>query len=306
MPERGAACGPDVPWRLLAEAVDEGVYTVDPERRITYWSPAAEAISGWPADAVVGRFCHENILRHVDAAGRMLCHTACPLAAAMHDGCPRGARVWLHHRLGHRVAIAVRCRAVTGPGGRTLGGLETFRAVDADEEPRRQLDELREAALTDTLTGLANRRLGDIRLGRCIEDLDRLDLPLAVVMADLDGFKALNDAHGHAAGDEVLRRAAATLTQSVRAEDLAVRWGGEEFLVIVHGGIGAARAVAERFRALLASAPVPFDGRLLRTTCSAGATAARRRETARELLVRVDGLLYRAKASGRNRVVAED
>jgi two-component system, cell cycle response regulator len=166
--------------------------------------------------------------------------------------------------------------------------------------------QLYESSMRDSLTELYNRRYFDQRLREEFAFATRHQAPLSVILLDLDHFKKVNDTWGHPAGDEVLRQVAALIKRCVRKEDVASRFGGEEFGVVVrtesHDG---ARAVAERMRKRIEDTPVYHEQQLILVTASAGmATAAPPHmfETPAALLAAADQALYRAKAGGRNRV----
>src|SRR5512139_2403015 len=95
-------------YKSLLDNLYDGVYLVDRERRINYWNRGAERITGYKVVEAVGRNCHENFLRHVDAQGNQLCLVGCPLSATMADGEPRSEQVYLLHKNGHRVPVLVR------------------------------------------------------------------------------------------------------------------------------------------------------------------------------------------------------
>jgi diguanylate cyclase (GGDEF)-like protein len=159
-------------------------------------------------------------------------------------------------------------------------------------------------ALVDGLTGLANRRQGEDALGTELARVARFGGSLAVVVADLDSFKDVNDRYGHPAGDSVLREFALLLQESLRDVDLASRWGGEEFLLILPGtdAAGGAR-VAERIRVALAGRIVlSVDGTPISVTSSFGVAATPSATTASELFAAADAALYEAKRAGKNRV----
>ncbi len=159
------------------------------------------------------------------------------------------------------------------------------------------LERLQRGALTDGLTGVANRRAFDVALDREVALAARTDAPLAVVILDLDQFKALNDTYGHLAGDDVLRVVGAALRQCTRQGDLVARYGGEEFVLLLPGStdsdaVGAARRVREVLRGVPGPRPV---------TASLGiAVRPERGATGAELLAAADRALYAAKQGGRD------
>jgi len=163
-------------------------------------------------------------------------------------------------------------------------------------------------ALTDSLTGLYNRRYFTVHLDGLLARMREGARGPALLMIDIDWFKRVNDAHGHAAGDEVLREVTARITRHVRAFDLLARYGGEEFVVVLPDtDRRVAEAVAERLRVVVAEQPIrvsqpPTD---LSISVSIGlAITEDANETSASLLRRADEALYAAKGRGRNRVVA--
>ncbi|HWL81921.1 MAG TPA: PleD family two-component system response regulator [Roseomonas sp.] len=167
------------------------------------------------------------------------------------------------------------------------------------ERLRSDLDRSLEMAVTDSLTGLRNRRY----VTRHLEGLLRTG-QAALLLLDVDRFKAVNDTHGHAVGDLVLKEVACRLKEHLRSVDVAARFGGEEFVVAMGGTTEAeALQVAERLRATVAEQPVPTgQGHPLHITTSIGVALAQSGESLPTLLRAADAALYRAKANGRNRV----
>ena len=215
---------------------------------------------------------------------------------------------------------------VQSTGGHVAGALCLFdveplafdaRALDALSETGRrlalELDLSRERvdsherftalsrlALTDPVTALANRRGGEEALAREVARARRTGAPLSLVLFDIDRFKNINDHAGHAVGDRVLRGISEILSASQRGSDLAMRWGGEEFLVLLPDvGLAGARIFAERVRENVQNLTVADAGRI---TVSAGVSELVGDEDPAVALARADANLYRAKAGGRNRV----
>jgi diguanylate cyclase (GGDEF)-like protein len=167
--------------------------------------------------------------------------------------------------------------------------------------------QLEKLAVTDALTGLLNRRALSDLFRREIERAQRHRRELAVIMFDVDHFKAINDRHGHAAGDAVLKQIAGIAAQSTRGTDTIARYGGEEFVLIApETDRASALDLAERMRAALQAADIRIDHHSLTVTASFGVAMLRSDDARPEnVLRRADEALYAAKGGGRNRVVAE-
>jgi two-component system cell cycle response regulator len=163
-----------------------------------------------------------------------------------------------------------------------------------------------EAAITDALTGLFNRRYMESHVGTLIEQASSRGKPLTVLMLDIDYFKSINDSWGHDAGDDVLREFAVRIKKSIRGIDLACRYGGEEFVVVMpETDMAVGTMVAERLRRRIAGEPFPIEqgARSIEVTISIGIAALGSNENVAAVFKRADQALYRAKRDGRNRVV---
>jgi diguanylate cyclase (GGDEF)-like protein len=198
--------------------------------------------------------------------------------------------------------------SIVGLGFSTL--LAQLRAQQAELERRvlertQELEEanarLAELAAFDALSGAANRRNFDQALSAEALRSHRYGRPLAVILADIDRFKNVNDSHGHAAGDDVIRGVAATLAANCRRSDLVARYGGEEFAVLLpETGVQPALELAERLRQAIAGANYGSVGPI---TASFGVAELGPDGSAAELVQSADRALYEAKAQGRNRAV---
>jgi diguanylate cyclase (GGDEF)-like protein len=296
--------------RLLAAAADEQA-VVDLAANVTGDVLRADSVDVLLTDATGGRLVNRGGYRAGAAAGAVTldARPEGPWARALNapepirvhehpDGAAllapftadAGLLLPLHDQVGVVGAVIATWR--TGHGERDEAAVQTARLL-ADETGRalarvRATRVLVEAADTDLLTGLLNRRGVSARL-RSLQPGD------AVVLIDLDHFKQVNDTWGHAAGDETLVSFARTLQQLARSEDVAARFGGEEFLLLLRGaGAAGAGALLDRLRELwLATRP--------HTTFSAGATVVGAGESSLDVLDRTDDGLYVAKNAGRNR-----
>jgi diguanylate cyclase len=158
-------------------------------------------------------------------------------------------------------------------------------------------------AMRDALTGVFNRRHAESLLARAMRRHERSGAPFSVAMLDLDHFKAVNDRHGHAAGDAVLVAVAKAVQRVLRENDTLTRWGGEEFLLLLDDALPQSAAVGvQRALDAVRGTEVPLAHGAITCTFSAGVASLRRGESVAALLQRADEALYRAKAQGRNRV----
>ncbi|OIP90529.1 MAG: sensor domain-containing diguanylate cyclase [Syntrophobacteraceae bacterium CG2_30_61_12] len=289
-------------FQELLDQLYDGVYFVDNQRRITYWNHAAEAITGFSVADVLGRSCADNILTHIDSDGHSLCRGSCPLAQTLVDGQSREAEVYLHHRRGHRVPVAIRVSAIRDAAGQIVGAAELFNDVSSSIAIRERFRELEKLAYVDALTELANRRYVAKEIQQRIEELKRYDWKSGLIFADIDHFKRINDDHGHNVGDQVLKAVARTLAINVRSFDLFGRWGGEEFLGIIRNiDESALLFLADRLRMLVANTQVAAASSLLSVTVSVGVTIMTLDDDLEKAVQRADRLMYRSKCEGRNR-----
>ncbi len=176
------------------------------------------------------------------------------------------------------------------------------------EELQRDLENVRKEALTDGLTGLANRKAFDAEIKRVAEESASTGRAFSLLMVDIDHFKNFNDNYGHQVGDQVLRLVAKTLTDGVKGRDMASRYGGEEFSIILPDtGLQAGVVVGNALRKTVATKDVinrNTGEKLARITMSVGVAEFVPGETINDLIERADAALYTAKHNGRNQVAA--
>ena len=274
-----------------------GYWKANPGTGYLYWSKKVFEIFGVcsetfaPSVDVFRAFVHPDDLALVDARE----------AQARQDGLfdvehriirPDGTVRWVQERGDYT------------PHGNNQLFIGTVRDITEQKE---QEARLRELSLTDPLTHIHNRRVFMERLNGSYELFHRRGIPTAVIMLDIDHFKAVNDTYGHGVGDAVIKRVAQTLTDGVRESDVPCRIGGEEFGLLLPGTeIAEARELAERLRSEIAEQSYALDQRgTLRITLTVGISVfLEQDEHPEQALQRADAALYQGKANGRNRVVA--
>jgi diguanylate cyclase (GGDEF)-like protein/PAS domain S-box-containing protein len=288
-------------YERIIENLHDGLYFVDRNRVITYWNPAAEKITGYMAEEVVGKACSENILNHVDNGGNNLCTGMCPLADSLSDGNPRDSVVYMHHKDGHRMPVSVRVMALTDRDGNIIGGVEMFSDISNQAAQESRVKEIEKLAFLDSLTQLANRNYIERELHGRFEEKKRFDVPFGILLMDIDHFKRVNDFYGHDVGDNVLRFVANTFIANARPFDLYGRWGGEEFIGIIRNITRKdLMAMGDRIRRLIKNSFLMQGNEKLQVTISIGATLVEVTDTIETLIKRADILLYECKAAGRD------
>jgi len=296
----------DISRNSFSDIVDnlyDGLYVVDRNRIITYWNKAAERISGFSAQEVLGKSCSENILTHVDDEGNSLCIGRCPLAEGIADGKRREAEVYMHHKDGHRIPVSCRFGALNDEEGNIIGGVELFTDISNQKVRESRIKELEKMAMIDKLTQLPNRSYLEKEIERRFEEKRLHKLPFGILFMDIDHFKNFNDTFGHHVGDNVLKFVANTLITSTRTFDVFGRWGGEEFIGILcnikHQDL---QTLGNRVRILVENSYIIHGNEKLHVTISVGATMGGDDDTIETVLKRADTLLYESKSAGRNRL----
>jgi diguanylate cyclase len=187
---------------------------------------------------------------------------------------------------------------------------ELNKSFQTMQELQRDLEVVRREALTDGLTNVSNRKAFDAELHRAILEAQANNQPLSLIMLDIDHFKAFNDSYGHQIGDQVLRLVARTLVEGVKGRDMAARFGGEEFAIILpETGLQGAFKVGDALRKAVAGKEVVnrSTGETMgRITLSGGVAQYTSGETLESLIDRADEALYAAKNAGRNQIISAD
>lgn len=297
----------DFDFMGLIKNLNDGLYLVDKHRKIVFWNDMSEKITGFPAAQVVGSFCYDNILMHIDAEGRKICTDLCPLAHTINDGIPRSAEVFLHHRDGHRVPVIVRITPLKDKNGKIIGAAELFSEFGSKSLLMDRIHSLEKLAMIDHLTGLPNRHFMEKELLAGLNEMEREWRFFAIIFLDIDNFKSFNDTYGHSAGDNILKIVSKTLLSASRPYDVFGRWGGEEFLGIIRNvDIKLLKQICERYRVLIEKSNVEIGGKQVNITVSIGTAMAQVDDTVQSAVDRADAMMYESKKKGKNRITVHE
>jgi diguanylate cyclase (GGDEF)-like protein len=300
------------PWeptpqqQIILNNLMNGVYFIDTERSIVYGNVAAERISGFKLEEILGESCLDKILVSTMSDDLLYCEH-CPLIDDTQNLNPPALAASLRHKGGYCVAIQKCCVPFLDENNKIIGAVEIFERTDVQEALNLQLKELKRIAYRDSLTEAPNRRYMEEALNEWLLVHDKKDWSFAVAMGDIDFFKNVNDKYGHDAGDLVLKKVASTLQRHLRSVDIVGRWGGEEFLILMQNiREKELRKKLESLRKAIEESSVESEGVEIKVTMSFGCTVPRKGDTPLSLVGRADDLLYKSKREGRNRVSVSD
>ncbi|MFI5096504.1 MAG: diguanylate cyclase domain-containing protein [Candidatus Acidiferrales bacterium] len=287
-------------YKTLLDHVNDGVYIVDLSRRILYWNEGAFRQTGYEAHEIVGRHCSTDGLCHVDTAGHRMCWDNCPFTASLNDGGLHEEEIFLRHKQGRRVPVTARVQPLRAADGSIIGAVQIFSDATAEQDSRREIEEMGRLAFLDQVTQLPNRRFIAMSLQTALSEYHIHKEPFGVLVIDLDRFKAINDSFGHTTGDHALLEVAKTLKGTLRPTDIVGRWGGDEFIAVAHHvNIEVLTQLAVRCRAMVAQTSFPSsDGSLVSLSVSIGSTLALPGDTTEKLIRRADELMYQNKTNG--------
>ncbi len=281
----------------------EGVYIIDKHRKIIFWNKSAEEITGYKSHEVLGKSCKDNILIHVDKDGKELCINDCPLLYVFKKKVVISDEVYLHHKSGYRLLVKIKGIPIIENGKYVNGVVELFTPVISNFESDNDLLNL---ALKDSLTKVYNRKGFDFIYPIRQREMDLLKLYTGVLFFDIDNFKKINDTYGHEVGDRVLYAVSQIFIKSLRHEDIIVRWGGEEFVLIIFSKeLENIKIIGNKLIKLVESSFIDCNGNIIKFTISGGGTFLKENENIFQAIKRADELMYEAKSKGKNRFICD-
>jgi two-component system, cell cycle response regulator len=286
----------------LMNQLFEGVYVVDKQRKIVFWNKGSERITGYAADEVVNKFCHNNILQHVDETGKMLCFSGCPLHHTIETGIVNQAHVFLKHKEGYRVPVNVKSIPLYDAQQNIVGAIEIFTDERFQKEIINENASLKDELMKDPLTQIANRRHFEFSLKNMIEEYNQFNQRFGILMFDIDLFKEVNDTFGHSVGDEILKLVSKSLVSNIKRFDVISRWGGEEFIgLFAVENETELQAIAERLRNIVKKSSLHHEGKDIQVTISIGGVMIQPSLTVKSIVNLADQALYMSKSAGRNK-----
>ena len=282
----------------------EGVYIVDLSRQITYWNHSAKKITGFSPEEAIGKFCHDNLLNHIDGEGRQLCLGKCPIESAMLEGEIKEIEVFLQHKRGHLIPITARLIPIY-EDDKVVGCMEVF--IENSDAIRyiNKSGALKDEKLKDNLTGLPGKPYIEKVIQTRLEKFIEMEIPFGLAMADIDNFEGINATFGRELSDELLSLLSMTYKHTFRDAELIGRWQNDEF-IFVFPGITNEQLLkqCEKIRVLSEGSTLRNESfKDIDFTVSVGGTVVRKGDTIEVLMSRLGERLKKAKIKGGNSCV---
>jgi diguanylate cyclase (GGDEF)-like protein/PAS domain S-box-containing protein len=302
-PESPSDPTPSLFEKKLIDNMHDGVVFVDSQSTVLLWNTGVERLTGVSGAAACGRTLLPNLMDMCNGREQRIANDDCPIAHAIATGVQWLGRVSVMGRQGRHIAVDLHAIPVRSNDGAIHGATVLLHDVSSETSLEEKCQALHAQVAKDPMTQVANRAEFDRMLNNFVAAHQESNLPCSLIMSDLDHFKAINDTHGHQAGDMAIITFASLLKSMCRSGDLVARYGGEEFAILCADCTNAAAArKADAIREALADIKHSGLGNTS-FTASFGVTELQAGDTPETMLRRADRALLQAKDQGRNQVV---
>jgi diguanylate cyclase (GGDEF)-like protein/PAS domain S-box-containing protein len=287
----------------LLHHMSDSCLVLNKDKIFVFWNKAAEELTGFKTDEILGKSCTSEPLLFFDANGLSLCAQNCLAEQAMKDGMPRIVEVYVQHKTGFRIPVNLRIVPVLNSSGQAIGVTEIFTNSTPSVTIPFRVNELEKMQLLDLDTGIPNHLYMEMYLKNKIDEFQKYNLPFGLIYADVDNFNKIQERFGRFNSAKLIRMIARTLHKNIRYFDVVARWDNEEFLIgLLNIDENRLDIVANKLRLLVAESYINVETGLLNATISMGATLVQRFDTVESLVKRAEQLMLHSKWRGRNKV----
>lgn len=290
----------------LLDLAPFGCYILKPDQTVLFWNRDAERILGYPADEMVGRMSIGSTLKCLHANGDLISSDHYPEAYALVNGEPQTAKMFMQRKDGTEVLVRETVVPLADSGGKISWLIGLFVPLVDESYEHSLVRQIYQSATQDPVTGLPGRKYMEVAIADALEIYRRTGQVFAVLFADIDEFHDINNTYGHVAGDKVLKGFSDLLGQSKRRCDSFCRWGGDEFVGLLH--LRSTQDIEGLVRRYMKSAE-DFSVRIgdddIGCAISAGIAAVREGDTMQSLIDRADQHMYEAKGRPHERIVTD-
>lgn len=280
--------------KKLFDQFHEAIYIVDNNRKIVYFNPQAEAITGFSRIEMENSFCYDNKLNHITEDGVNICIEGCPLMESIRENVIKEHYVYLHHKQGHRIKVHVRTIPVHNKQGKVHGAIEVFSDLTEKNLFFEEVKIKESLSYIDALTDTFNRHYLNIEVPKLLEsDLSNF---IGVAFLDIDDFKTINDEYGHHFGDIVLSEISKTISKNLTGKDSLIRYGGDEFIILMFADTKEEiTRLVDKLKMLINATIIRYNGLEIKADVSLGLSIMDSHEDIKEAIDKADKAMYTVK-----------
>lgn len=286
----------------MLENLLEGAYILNANRIITYWNKAAEKITGYLGEEVIGKGCKDNILVHIDENGESLCKNRCPASKSLNDSKIAEANVYLHHKEGHRVYVTVRVIPIKDNQGQVMGMIEFFVPNNSNLINKEKINELVKLSFLDVVTNLVNRRYIELKMNSIFSEKQNTKLSYSVVIFHIKNFKTINKEYGDLISDKVAKMVTHTLTDNLKYQAIIGRWSDDRYIVLLSEiKKGICLIQANKLKVLLENSFIINENKKINLECYVVGTNLRASDSYDVIMNRIEKLFSDAKSDEKDK-----
>ncbi len=288
-------------YLILLDNLYEGVYYVDLDRKVKYWSNGAERITGYSNSEVMGKLCSDNILMHTSLYGKRLCNYNCLFKNTLSTGIINRAEVYLNHKEGYKVHVSVRIAPMYDPKGNIVGAIMVFtdnkQHFKIDEKEMKEHKEI----YFDPVTKLPNKYNLEIKLNSKLHEFRRYNWSFAVFLFTVDNFEKLIKSYGDKAINNIQKEVTSLIQKELRPFDTIGKWSDDVFAIIfININKTNLNILGTRIKEMIANMNITIGEGNITITISIGGSIIREKDSIEILIDRVKNLLKQSALKGGN------
>jgi len=286
-------------FRSALENLQTGVYLLDREGKIRFWNEGAERITGYHRHEVVGHTCQENVLADCDTQGCGLCGSCCPFDVSLHEGKSKEARMYFHHKAGHRVFVHLWSVPIRDEHGSIIAVAESFDELSYSSARNRRRSSLEASGYLDEATGVPNHGFTEFHLRENLVSFAQYRLPFGILAIQIDQLDRFRTAYGQEAFVALMTLVVGNIQNCIRPTDLLGRWQEDQFLIIATNcNRNGLEKVVQRVREVVSPTELQWWGDRLRVNVFVGHAAVLDDDSVESLLARAQCSLDQASGKG--------
>ncbi len=271
---------------------------------IAYWNNAAEALSGYEISDMLGKSCRNEFSLFVDENGDNLCEKICPFTNKIDSGQVREVKkVFLHHKDGYRKPVSLTIIPILNDKNELTTVVEIIKETMPGDALEQMSDYLSQLAMFDPITEMPNKKFIERDIRARLAEVNRYNRQFGILFVGIDDFKNIAKKHGKSMGERLLRVVAMTIHNTLRPFDIAGRWKGENFAILVLNVTEEQlKIVAHRVKAMVSKSSITIGQNTITAKISIGGTIAHKGDKIESLIKRAEKLLHKARASGESKI----